>query len=291
MVPKLDRGAFFGRTHGCRAVAGVTLKESWYGPEMIIPPHEHAAAFFDFVLEGRCSEFVQGQARQRGGGSLAFHPAGEVHANRWHDGVDRCFHVEIGPMVLDRARSYAPFLDRPMSFMRGRGPWLAQRLYDEFLCTDEVSALVIEGMTLELLAEAVRQDSYPAERLPPRWLRQVCELLHEEFGGRLTLAYVAGSVGVHPAHLARVFRQTQGCTVGDYIRNLRIEYACRRLRSSQETLAAIALAAGFADQSHFTKMFKRQTGVSPALFRKSASTRKSEPNDARVVQDAYSEQR
>jgi AraC family transcriptional regulator len=51
MVTKLAPGAFFGRTHHCREVAGITLTESLYGPEVIIPPHEHAAAYFDFVLE------------------------------------------------------------------------------------------------------------------------------------------------------------------------------------------------------------------------------------------------
>jgi AraC family transcriptional regulator len=150
-----------------------------------------------------------------------------------------------------------------------------QRIYDEFCCTDAVSALAVEGLTLELLAEGVRQGPRQVQRTPPRWLRQVRDLLHEEFGQRLTLDGIAESVGVHPAHLARVFRQQQGCTVGDYVRRLRIEYACHCLRTSDTALPTIALAAGFSDQSHFSRVFKRQTGLSPAVFRESLVSRKS----------------
>ena len=81
-MQKLASGAFFGRTIGCRAIAGITLKECCYDPEVIIPPHKHESAFIDLVLEGGCSEVVQGQARQRGRATLAFHPAWEVHAAR-----------------------------------------------------------------------------------------------------------------------------------------------------------------------------------------------------------------
>src|SRR5438270_10269231 len=106
MVPELAPGTFFGRTHSSRAVAGITLKVSHYGPEVTIPPHEHESIFFDLVLDGFCSEVVDGRPRPRGPATLAFHPAGEVHVNRWHGGTGRCFHVEVGPEVLDRARAF-----------------------------------------------------------------------------------------------------------------------------------------------------------------------------------------
>ena len=282
MVTKLAPGAFFGRTHHCREVAGISLLESLYGPEVIIPPHEHAAAYFDFVLEGFCREVVRGQTRQRGRGSLAFHPAGEVHTNRWYDSAARCFHVEAGPTLLDRLHAYSPTLDQPVLFADGPARWLMQRIYDEFRCTDAVSALAVEGLTLELVAEGARAGSNQVERSPPRWLRQVRDLLHETFRQQLTLDGIAGSVGVHPAHLARVFRQLHGCTVGDYVRSLRIGYACHCLRTTDTALATIALAAGFSDQSHFSRVFKRQTGVSPAVFRESVASRNS---NAKVCAD------
>jgi AraC family transcriptional regulator len=141
---------------------------------------------------------------------------------------------------------------------------------------DELSPLAIEGLTLELLVECARGAARVPDRQPPRWLRAVCDLLEAKFCEHLTLGTLAASVGVHPAHLARVFRRFHGCTPGEHVRQLRIEFACHRLANSDTPLAEIALAAGFSDQSHFSNTFKRHTGVSPAAFRKSARRRNSD---------------
>jgi AraC family transcriptional regulator len=70
--------------------------------------------------------------------------------------------------------------------------------------------------------------------------------------------------------LARGFRKAYGCSVGAYLRWLRIVHAARRLAESDEPLAEIALEAGFADQSHFSNVFRRETGLSPSVFRREA---------------------
>jgi AraC family transcriptional regulator len=276
MVTKLPPGSFLGRTVRRRAVAGVTLLEATYAPGLPLPSHEHAAAFFDLVIAGACVEVVGGQTRTRGHSTFAFHPAGEVHSSRWHGPEPRCFHVEVAPVLLDRLRPYSPGLDHPVHFPGGMPRWLATRLYDEFWHMDELSPLVIEGLTLEILAECSREASRIPDRQPPRWLLTVGDLVQARFCERLTLSTIAAAVGVHPAHLARVFRQFHGCTLGDRVRRLRIEFACRRLTTSDAPLADIAAAAGFADQSHFSNTFKRHTGVSPAAFRRSAHPRNSD---------------
>jgi AraC family transcriptional regulator len=153
---------------------------------------------------------------------------------------------------------------------------LAIRLYDEFRSTDELSPLAIEGLTLELLAECSRQSSRTRNCQQPRWLLRASDLVRARFCERLTLGAIAESVGVHPAHLARVFRRFHGCTLGDHVRKLRIEFACQRLTTSDIPLADIALAAGFSDQSHFSNTFRRHMGVPPAAFRRSARPRKSD---------------
>jgi AraC family transcriptional regulator len=286
MVTTLARGAFFGRTYRCRNLGGITLTESLYGPNVVIPPHAHMSAYFDVVLEGDCHEVVDGRTRERGRWSLAFHPAGEVHADRWHAGAARNFQIEVATTLLDHARAYGANLDRPAHFAPGPSQWLVQRLYDEFRSADSVSALAVEGLTVELFAATARSDPADAQGTAPYWLRQVCDLLHDRFHQRLTLENIAGSVGVHPGHLARVFRRLHHCTVGDYVHKLRVEHACHRLSTSNASLAMIALEAGFSDQSHFSTVFKRQTGMSPAVFRKSTLPRKSHARSARIAQEA-----
>jgi AraC family transcriptional regulator len=91
--------------------------------------------------------------------------------------------------------------------------------------------------------------------------------MHEDAARPLSLAELAELAGVHPVHLAASFRRCYGTTVAAYLRQLRIELACRELARSDAPLADVALAAGFADQSHFGRTMKRILGVTPAAFR------------------------
>jgi AraC-like DNA-binding protein len=68
-------------------------------------------------------------------------------------------------------------------------------------------------------------------------------------------------------HLARAFREHYGCSIGEYVRRLRIEAACEELSRANKPLSAIAAAAGFYDQAHFTNVFKAHVGVTPGQFR------------------------
>jgi AraC family transcriptional regulator len=81
------------------------------------------------------------------------------------------------------------------------------------------------------------------------------------------MAEIARRVGVHPVYLASEFRRRYGLTVGEYVRQLRIEYASRQLSTSDTPLVEIALNSGFSSQSHFSWTFKRITGITPAQFR------------------------
>jgi AraC family transcriptional regulator len=131
---------------------------------------------------------------------------------------------------------------------------------------DPASHLAIEGLMLEVLAEASRLPT-GVMRIRPRWVEAARELLHDRFSEKLSLAVIAQSINVHPMHLAREFRRHYGCTIGEYIRKLRTDFARAELVRTNVSLTEIALTSGFFDQSHFTRVFKRLTGFSPASYR------------------------
>jgi AraC family transcriptional regulator len=267
---KLATGSFYGQTVQSRTLGGWGFSESVYPAGAQIERHTHESAFFYLVVAGVCREDYAHGSRVSEPASLVFHPAGEPHANHWHGAGDgRCFNIEADPARLTALREYAPILDRPADFPGGTPSHLAARLYREFQHMDALSPLAMEGLMLELLAEASR-TTVPdhAERVPPRWLREARELLNAHGRETPSLEGVAGAVGVHPSHLARAFRQQFHCSVGDYVRQIRIERACRLLSASETPLAEIALDLGFADQSHLCKTFKRAIGVTPAAFRR-----------------------
>jgi AraC family transcriptional regulator len=138
---------------------------------------------------------------------------------------------------------------------------------------DGGALLSIESTVLELLADLAGQPALEALGAPPAWLERVRERIHDEFAQALTLTALVETAGVHRVHLARAFRQHYGCTIGDYIRRRRVEFASHRLTTSGDRLSEIAFDAGFADQSHFTNTFRRLVGLTPAAFRRRFSPR------------------
>jgi AraC family transcriptional regulator len=142
------------------------------------------------------------------------------------------------------------------------------RLFGEFGHMDSFSPLALEGLGLELLAVACRSAQRAKGSGPPAWLRRARELLNDCSDQPLKLPEIAAAAGVHPGHLARTFRQHYHCSPGEYARRLRVERACRLLFRGNAPLAEVALEAGFADQSHFSSVFKRYTGFTPAEYRK-----------------------
>jgi AraC family transcriptional regulator len=125
----------------------------------------------------------------------------------------------------------------------------------------------MEGLCLELLAHAALTASEFRGR-PPAWVQRAKELLRDRCTDHLRLAEAAHSLGVHPVHLSRGFRHFLGYTPGEYLTRCRMERAITMLRVTNLPLADTALQAGFFDQSHFTKAFRRHFGVSPYVYRR-----------------------
>jgi AraC family transcriptional regulator len=117
---------------------------------------------------------------------------------------------------------------------------------------------------LVLLSGVARRER---TRAAPRFVGRAHELLHDRFAEPLRIGDVALEVGVHPSSLARAFQRHYGCTPGDLVRLLRVDRASRLLSGSNLPLASIAREVGFSDQSHFSRTFKRATGMTPGAFR------------------------
>jgi AraC family transcriptional regulator len=279
MTGRLAFGSIHGRELKCHEIAGFRLQEWDYGPDFAFPRHSHDRAFLNLPLYGSYSETYGTRSRRGRPFQLVFQPAGEVHAKRFDDVGGRTFDIEIPPAWLKRLHDYGLILDHPAEFAGGLSVWLAVRLYHEFHRRDEVSPLAMEGLALELLAEISRRPAPTAERRPPRWLRQARDLLRARFAENVSLEEIARAVEISPDHLARVFRQQYRCTVGDYLRQLRLDFACNELATSETPLVEIALAAGFVDQSHLTNTFRRRMSMTPADFRKNFRACRSDTTD------------
>ncbi|MBI1762561.1 MAG: helix-turn-helix transcriptional regulator [Acidobacteria bacterium] len=269
MSPQLPPGKYYGETLRLRKLPCFELSERVYSPWYQTPKHTHKQALFCFVMQGQYTESYGSQTRECRSSSLLFHPPGEVHAERFHAVGGRSFIVELAPAWLKKMREQVPLTDEPADFHGGVFELLAHKLYREFTHEDCISPLIIEGLMMELVGETLRRNRAHQPTASPLWLQQVKELLQARFTENLTLTDLAQHVGVHPVYLAQTFRKTYQCTIGEYVRKLRIEYACHELTTSASPIVDIALAAGFCDQSHFTRTFKRALGAAPSQYRES----------------------
>jgi AraC family transcriptional regulator len=246
---------------------GFMLSESVYPPGLKQPRHTHSEASFSFVLAGSYIENYGRQAAVRQSSTIVFHPPQESHAVDFQSGT-RILSVQFDSERFAYIRSRSAVLDASASSQTEAVARLGNKIYREFRQTDAASALAIEGLVYEILAEAARSRVSTFEKKSPRWLEQVREFLHANFAESIAIETVAEIADVHPVHLARVFRRKYNCTIGEYVRRLRVEFACRRISASNDSLIEIALTAGFTDQSHFARTFKNHLGVTPGEYRK-----------------------
>lgn len=254
-------------------VSGFTLTQTYRSADLVLPPHFHEYANIALAVEGPFIETVGSKPYEVNPYSVIFRPAGEKHCNRYGKTAARCLIIEVRPQRLAEARQVTDVLERASYVQPGLFSHLVLAMSREFRMLDSVASLAIESLILEILVQATRGSSRN-ERNPPKWLQQAREIVHEQFAQSLSLSAIAELVGIHAAHLAKMFRKHYGCTVGDYIRRLRLDYASRLLARSEKSLSAIALAAGFYDQSHFAHLFKFRFGVTPSVFRAGLRTRR-----------------
>lgn len=275
MVRKLEAGCLHGKLLKSLQINDFILSETWHPAKSKLPRHSHSNPYFCFVLQGVYTEFYGKKELVCNPSTLTFRAAGEEHEDRFHSQDGRVFVLEISSKWIDKLRENSLKLDSTIKFQNGALSHLITKLNREFHHIDNASNLAIEGLILEILAQAARNSVSIFERKEPRWLKQVIELLHNSFFENLTLEDIGLQVEIHPVHLATVFRQKYHCTIGEYTRRLKIEYACRLISSGELSLSAIASNAGFADQSHFSKVFKQHVGMTPNEYKKLFSPRKS----------------
>ena len=248
-------------------INGLNLLEVAYPPGLCQPRHTHKYASFSFVIAGSYLEKLNRQSFARQSSTIVFHPPEESHAVEFETDV-RILSVEFDFRRLAAIRQHSTVLEESASLQTENINLLGRRICQEFQRADAFSALAIEGLILEILAEASRRQTGEDEKQFPRWLAQTKDFLHDNFTDSFVVEDIARVAGVHPVHLSRVFRREFGCTIGEYVRHLRAEFANRQISATETPLSEIALAAGFADQSHLNKTFKSLYGLTPAEYRR-----------------------
>jgi AraC family transcriptional regulator len=253
--------ANYGSPEHVRRLGGVQVSTTPYTGGDALPWHEHDDAYLCLVAAGGYSQQSANHDITCEPGLLLTHPQGHRHTNRFGSKGARCISIffadgadaAVTRLLGDYRQLRLPGADR-----------LLTRIESELRATDDAASLALQSAVLELTAVACRTTDTVRR---PTWLQRVLDRLHDDPSATLSLHELAAMAGVHPSHLARSFQQAQGVSVGEYQRHLRIELASKALGDRQRSIAEVAAAAGFSDQSHFARVFRRVMGQTPRDYR------------------------
>jgi AraC family transcriptional regulator len=245
-----------------------------------IPRHEHELAYVTVILDGNYAEGWTREPTELEPFTSVFNPPGVAHAGVVGSKGTRLFTIEWSRSFAEQiglVLPAGPVVDAGC----GELLWPSLRMFAEFK-SHTADPLVQGSHLVEMLGNlaGLKQDKVTT----PPWFHRVKERLHSEFRQSLRVCDVASEAGVHPVHLARVFRLREKQSLGDYVQRLRIRAACQLLRDERASLALVAADCGFADQPHFNRVFKKIMNVSPGRFRRAfqrASSGISQPAPSR----------
>jgi AraC family transcriptional regulator len=194
---------------------------------------------FDFILLEVSRSFLVELAREHG----------------WRGGIDLvCRAGTIDPMLSHLVAAAEPLLENS-----GK----ASSLFIDQLGTTIGIYLIEHYAAADQMADAPRQTQLSRTQLATAY-----DMLMGHVGEDLSIAAVARACGLSRGYFIRGFKEATGQTPHQWVLSQRVEQARGMLIGSRMSLADIALACGFADQSHFTRVFSRVTGLPPGSWRR-----------------------
>lgn len=230
------------------------------------PLHVHETACLCFATRGTFDEGIRGRAYSFSPYEVVLKPPREPHWDTYGSGSVTMISVGVSEPRLSQIREGTGLFRAPHIGGGAISRRLARRVHETFrLEASAPTDLLLEGLLLELMGSlAPRSLEAGAEQA----FRRAVDFIRSNFTRSFTVEDVAAAARIHPAQLARLFRAQAHCSVGDYVRSVRVEHAKDLLRRDSLPLAEVALRAGFCDQSHLTRVFRNQAHLTPAAYRR-----------------------
>ena len=231
------------------------------------PRHVHEEYCIAMILKGTETHICRGSSYTAFPGDMLLLNAGEAHSNR-----SVCVEyksIQIHPRSFVRlshsmsGNNRTPFFADPVV----RDPELF-RSFLNLYTTLHGNASPLEqeselASTFELLMR--EPDDAPVESIEPSCITRVREHLREHYSENVSLSRLASIANLSPFHLIRVFNHQMGIPPHEYQTQLRVTNAQRLMRAGR-SISEAAIETGFFDQSHFTRNFKRITGMTPGTY-------------------------
>lgn len=262
-MKNLRNGEFFGQTNETLHFGGVTITDTEY-THPFVDWHYHENPYFTFLLQGNMTEGNKKEVYDCTAGTLLYHHWQDSHYNTKPDVFTRGFHIEISEDWFEKFQLLKDKTEGSFNIKNPTVKLLMYRIFNETKSIDSSFEISVDQTLLNIFHEIAGSKNNKEKN--PHWVKQIDEILHEAFKEKLNLSDLAKIVNIHPIHLSRDFPKYFHCTLGEYLRKLKVENSLKILNEF-DSLSEVALECGFSDQSHFIRCFKENIGITPLKYR------------------------
>jgi AraC-like DNA-binding protein len=246
------------------------------GRKVYYAKHSHETFSIGSISTGQCN-YLNGTKKERiGAGTVVLMNPGEVHACNPNGDQQWCYrmlYIDVpwlraiqDHLGVSRGRCFVPF---PVTASRRPELYAGLNRLFEILVDPQADHLRKHSAAV-IFMTAVQQAFNPGPALrhktPPPTLARAAEFIRQNCARSLKLQEICAEVDLSASHLIRSFKDVYGLTPHAYQINCRIEFCRSRLRRGLP-IADVALAAGFSDQAHLQRIFKRVVAATPGQYR------------------------
>ena len=264
---------------------GIALEAFQEVPSYNIPEHEHPTHFLNLFTSGRVRAqwTMDGRTRtaDHGAGTLYLLPAGSRDLATWSGASSRIVLVMEPRFLagtLDETAHMGDIELRPnWNFQDRHIVGILRALHADLEDGSPAGPLYGQSLSVALAHYLIRRfavrtapNSEYRNGMPAVRLNRVLDFMRQNCGQETRLWELANLAGMSPHYFCELFKKSTGVSPYQYSLRCRMDRAKEFLRSPQFTVRQVAEATGFADQSHFTKVFRRLVGLTPVQFRAAA---------------------
>ena len=275
-APNIQSYSLFGEsTHlpdvlHCETIADRSVLHNWE-----LAPHRHARLHQVLLVEkGGGSVTLDGKTHALNKGSLVNVPPEHVHSFRFEQGTHGWVTTladELMDQLLVGVGTVRSELNQ--ACVLRADPLITQTLHQiwlEFSAQEKARALVLRGLSgilLGWIARQLQEETSDAKLNESALVQHFKALIEQNYTAHWTVNQYAKALSISPTHLSRLTRSANGISALRMIEARLMREARRNLAYTNLSISTIAYALGFSDPAYFSRVFTRDAGVSPKVFR------------------------
>ena len=248
---------------------GLTVAEVRHAPEIRLEEHAHVFAGIVIVIRGCYCERFDGKRSHHPPGTVLVKPARHLHENRFDACGSLVVYVEVEPKFFVQLFGEEAPLRQANRIV---GAMSAPSMRDLVRNLRDGQVAVVMASAVDLLSAVLARRRIASPRGPePSWFQGAMLRLSTSGATAGTIDTIASAIGINRSHMSRVFQRMLGCSASEFVQMCRFEEALEMVHSTNLPLATIASQAGFCDQSHMSRSFKKYAGTSPSQLRRNGA--------------------